>query len=89
MRYSGSEKYEIIQLVEASSLSVRLRLRQLDIHRSNFYNWLHRYEGNGPSYISGELSDYLQTNGMTHTRARPYHPQTQGKIERWHRSMKN
>ncbi len=44
---------------------------------------------NGPCYISGELSDYLQANGMTHTRGRPYHPQTQGKIERWHRSMKN
>lgn len=44
---------------------------------------------NGPCYISGELSDYLEQQGMTHTRGRPYHPQTQGKIERWHRSMKN
>ena len=44
---------------------------------------------NGPCYISGELSEYLQANGMKHTRGRPYHPQTQGKIERWHRSMKN
>ena len=44
---------------------------------------------NGPCYISGELSDYLEENGMTHARGRPYHPQTQGKIERWHRSMKN
>ena len=44
---------------------------------------------NGPCYISGELADYLEENGMTHTRGRPYHPQTQGKIERWHRSMKN
>jgi len=44
---------------------------------------------NGPCYISGELSNYLEENGMTHTRGRPYHPQTQGKIERWHRSMKN
>ena len=26
---------------------------------------------------------------MGHTRGRPYHPMTQGKIERWHRSMKN
>ena len=44
---------------------------------------------NGPCYISGELAEYLQENGMPHTRGRPYHPQTQGKIERWHRSMKN
>lgn len=44
---------------------------------------------NGPCYISGELSDYLKEHGMRHTRGRPYHPQTQGKIERWHRSMKN
>lgn len=44
---------------------------------------------NGPCYISGELADYLEESGMTHTRGRPYHPQTQGKIERWHRSMKN
>jgi len=35
---------------------------------------------NGPCYISGELADYLEENGMTHTRGRPYHPQTQGKI---------
>ena len=253
MRYSASEKYEIIRLVEESSLPVRKTLRQLDIHKSTFYNWLHRYQehgvdgledrkptptltwnqipdghrdaiidlaldkpalspreiavsytddqayfvsestvyrllkaqdlitspayilmqagdkfehpskrvnemwqtdftyfkivgwgwyylstvlddysrfivawrlctsmsasdvsdtlddaltftgldqvkvkhkprllsDNGPCYISGELSEYLQENGMTHTRGRPYHPQTQGKIERWHRSMKN
>ena len=44
---------------------------------------------NGPSYISGELADYLDKHDMQHTRGRPYHPQTQGKIERWHRSMKN
>jgi transposase InsO family protein len=44
---------------------------------------------NDPCYVSGELSDYLKERGMTHTRGRPYHPQTQGKIERWHRSMKN
>jgi len=253
MRYSASEKYEIIRLVEASSLSARQTLNRLDIHRSTFYNWMHRYQNNGidgledrkptptvawnqipldhrdaiielaldkpelsprelavrytdqqayfvsestvyrllkaqdlitspayilmqagdsfqnpskrvnelwqtdftyfkiigwgwyylstvlddfsrfiiawrlctsmsasdvadtlddalhftgldqvkvrhkprllsdngPCYISGELSGYLQENGMAHTRGRPYHPQTQGKIERWHRSMKN
>ena len=44
---------------------------------------------NGSAYLSGELQEYLGERGMTHTRGAPYHPQTQGKIERWHRSMKN
>ena len=44
---------------------------------------------NGPSYISSELAHYLENQNMEHTRGKPYHPQTQGKIERWHRSLKN
>ena len=40
---------------------------------------------NGPCYISSELADYLSDKGMTHTRGAPYHPQTQGKIERFAR----
>jgi transposase InsO family protein len=44
---------------------------------------------NGPAYVSGELRDYLKERRLGHTRGRPYHPQTQGKIERWHRTMKN
>ena len=44
---------------------------------------------NGPCYISGELKKYLTDQGFTHTRGKPYHPMTQGKIERYHRSMKN
>lgn len=44
---------------------------------------------NGSCYISSELSVYIQDKGMRHVRGRPNHPQTQGKIERYHRSMKN
>ena len=44
---------------------------------------------NGPSYVAKDLAEWLQERGMTHTRGKPYHPMTQGKIERWHRSMKN
>jgi putative transposase len=36
-----------------------------------------------------ELKDYLAENGISHTRGQPYHPMTQGKIERYHRTMKN
>ena len=44
---------------------------------------------NGSCYISNELADYLQEKEIKHVRGRPLHPQTQGKIERYHRSMKN
>jgi transposase InsO family protein len=44
---------------------------------------------NGPCYVSKELQEYLREKEMEHTRGRPYHPMTQGKIERYHRTMKN
>ena len=39
---------------------------------------------NGSSYISGDLAEWLEDQGMDHVRGAPNHPQTQGKIERWH-----
>jgi putative transposase len=44
---------------------------------------------NGPSYLATELADWLGQQGMSHTRGKPYHPMTQGKIERWHLSLKS
>ena len=44
---------------------------------------------NGSSYISEGLADYIKDQGMSHVRGAPYHPQTQGKIERWHQTLKN
>jgi len=44
---------------------------------------------NGPAYLSKDLKHFLKRKDIDHIRGAPYHPQTQGKIERWHRSMKN
>ena len=44
---------------------------------------------NGSCYISGDLKEYLDEEDIKHVRGKPNHPQTQGKIERYHRSMKN
>ena len=44
---------------------------------------------NGSSYLSSDLADWLSDNGMSHVRGAPYPPQTQGKIERWHQTLKN
>ncbi|HAD16126.1 MAG TPA: IS3 family transposase [Erythrobacter sp.] len=58
----------------------------------NHANVLHRprlLSDNGPSYIAGELAEYIEANRMSHVRGAPFHPQTQGKIERWHQTLKN
>ena len=44
---------------------------------------------NGPSYIAAELAEWIETQDMSHVRGAPLHPQTQGKIERWHQTLKN
>jgi transposase InsO family protein len=44
---------------------------------------------NGSGYILGDLAEWLDDKGMDHVRGAPYHPQTQGKIERWHQTLKN
>src|SRR4029077_7189389 len=42
---------------------------------------------NGSSYVSSGLAEWLDAQNMGHVRGAPYHPQTQGKIERWHQTL--
>jgi putative transposase len=44
---------------------------------------------NGSSYIAGDLAKWLADRNIKHLRGAPYHPMTQGKIERWHQTLKN
>lgn len=44
---------------------------------------------NGASYVAADLAEWLSDRGMGHVRGAPYHPQTQGIIERWHQTLKN
>ena len=45
---------------------------------------------NGPCYIASSLKQYLcKEYNIRHIHGKPLHPQTQGKIERYHRPMKN
>ena len=44
---------------------------------------------NGSCYISGDLAEWLEGKKMDHIRDAQLRPQTQGKIERWHQTMKN
>ena len=44
---------------------------------------------NGSSYVAGDLTKWLGARNIKHLRGAPYHPMTQGKIERWHQTLKN
>jgi transposase InsO family protein len=43
---------------------------------------------NGPAFIARDFKQFIRISGMTHVRTSPYYPQSNGKIERWHQSLK-
>jgi putative transposase len=70
MRYSSSEKNAAFSNTGLNLIQVKHRPRLLS--------------DNSPCYLSGDLKIYLEKQGITHTLGAPYHPMTQGKIERYH-----
>ena len=53
------------------------------VHRPRFLS------DNGSFYVASDLADWLDERNIEHVRGAPFHPQTQGKIERWHQTLKN
>ena len=43
---------------------------------------------NGPQFVAKSFKEYIRVCGMTHVRTSPFYPQSNGKIERWHKSLK-
>ena len=93
IRYSAEEKESIILTIKRSELSLVQALKR----------WQGSWKGRGytsnppcllsdnePCYIASSLKEYLgKVYNIKHIHGKPLHPQTQGKIERYHRSMKN
>jgi transposase InsO family protein len=44
---------------------------------------------NGPQFIAKDFKEFIRISGMTHVRTSPYYPQSNGKIERWNKSIKS
>jgi putative transposase len=74
--YSASDAVEI-SLAEAKKLG----------HTLNRHPTL--LTDNGPAFSGWVLSDYLDNRNIKHIFGRPYHPQTQGKVERFNRTIKD
>jgi len=43
---------------------------------------------NGPQFIARDFKEFIRLSGMTHVKTSRCHPQSNGKIERWHQSLK-
>lgn len=43
---------------------------------------------NGPQFIAKDFKEFIRISGMTHVRTSPYYPQSNGKLERWHQTLK-
>lgn len=69
--------------------TLEIALQKADIEKVKVRHRPRLLSDNGPAYLSGDLKVFLAEHQMTHIRSAPYHPMTQGKIERYHRSMKN
>jgi transposase InsO family protein len=44
---------------------------------------------NGPQFIARDFKEFIRLAGITHVRTSPYYPQSNGKLERWHGSLKS
>jgi transposase InsO family protein len=44
---------------------------------------------NGPQFISKDFKEFIRISGMTHVKTSPYYPQSNGKLERYHRTIKS
>ena len=69
--------------------TLHLALQAADLDQVDRVHRPRLLSDNGPSYVAADLSDWLKDQGMKHTRGKPYHPMTQGKIERWDLSLKS
>jgi len=83
--------WKLCTTMKAEDVTARLEMA-LDAAGLDKARVLHRprlLSDNGSSYISDDLAKWLERHDMAHVRGAPYHPMTQGKIERWHQTLKN
>jgi len=88
-RYIIAWKLCTTMKVDDVTQTLELALQKSGCDSANVIHKPRLLSDNGSSYISRDLADWLEDHGMDHVRGAPYHPQTQGKIERWHQTLKN
>ena len=83
--------WKLCTTMKADDVTATLEMA-LDASGLDKAKFLHRprlLSDNGSSYVSDDLAKWMERHDMAHVRGAPYHPMTQGKIERWHQTLKN
>jgi putative transposase len=88
-RYIIGWKLCTTMTAEDVTATLDLALRACGLYQAKLVDRPRLLSDNGPGYIAADLARWLDTRNIKHIRGAPYHPMTQGKIERWHQTLKN
>ena len=88
-RYIVAWKLCTTMKAEDVTTTLDLALRASGLEQAKLADRPRLLSDNGSSYIAGDLAKWLADRNIKHLRGAPYHPMTQGKIERWHQTLKN
>ena len=77
--------YEIREKMEESDIEVTLQ-RARECHPGVTPRII---SDNGPQFLAKDFKEFIRIAGMTHVKPSPYSPQSNGKIERWHKTLKS
>src|ERR1700693_4470475 len=84
--HTAEEKVAILRRHLLDKVPVSDLCEELSLKPTVFYRW--PISDNGPQFIARDFREFIRISGMTHVRASPYYPQSNGKLERWHKSLK-
>ena len=87
-RYIVAWKLFTSMKAEDVTATLDLALQASGLDQAKPVNQPRLLSDNGSSYIAGDLAEWLGARNIKHLRGAPYHPMTQGKIERWHQTLK-
>jgi putative transposase len=88
-RYIIAWKLCTTMKVEDVTITLEMALDASGLDKADLLHRPRLLSDNGSSYVSDDLAKWMERNKMAHVRGAPYHPMTQGKIERWHQTLKN
>src|SRR5512138_190146 len=88
-RYIVAWKLCTTMKAEDVTATLELALQASGLHEATPAQRPRLLSDNGSSYIAGDLAKWLDDRNIKHLRGAPYHPMTQGKIERWHQTLQN